>query len=252
MNEINRSPDLEMVVLKEISSAIVNERNGTALLRHILDVLYRRMKMLRGTFTIRRGNDLMIEASHGLDEQEMKRGHYHVGEGITGHVAETGRPHVIEDISRDSRFLNRTRTRKSGEKVAFICVPIIHLQQVIGTLSIDRAVDRDTDLERDQKLLEIVGNIVGDALAASLQAHEERAALVAEIGGQRAQFRHFPVHIQDAAGVFAPTGADQGDEALGVAVAAFAQDRRRDGHASSLQNSWMRPQASRRLSVSVA
>ena len=169
-----------MVVLKEISSAIVNERNGTALLRHILDVLYRRMKMLRGTFTIRRGNDLMIEASHGLDEQEMKRGHYHVGEGITGHVAETGRPHVIEDISRDSRFLNRTRTRKSGEKVAFICVPIIHLQQVIGTLSIDRAVDRDTDLERDQKLLEIVGNIVGDALAASLQAHEERAALVAE------------------------------------------------------------------------
>ena len=169
-----------MVVLKEISSAIVNERNGTALLRHILDVLYRRMKMLRGTFTIRRGNDLMIEASHGLDEQEMKRGHYHVGEGITGHVAETGRPHVIEDISRDSRFLNRTRTRKSGERVAFICVPIIHLQQVIGTLSIDRAVDRDTDLERDQKLLEIVGNIVGDALAASLQAHEERAALVAE------------------------------------------------------------------------
>lgn len=30
----------------------------------------------------------------------MKRGHYHVGEGITGHVAETGRPHVIEDISQ--------------------------------------------------------------------------------------------------------------------------------------------------------
>lgn len=180
MNGINKSPDLEMVVLREISSAIVNERNGTALLQHILDVLYRRMKMLRGTFTIRRGNNLMIEASHGLDEQEMKRGHYRVGEGITGHVAETGLPHVIEDISQDSRFLNRTRTRKSGEKVAFICVPIIHLQQVIGTLSIDRPVDRNTDLERDQKLLEIVGNIVGDALAASLQAREERAALMAE------------------------------------------------------------------------
>lgn len=137
MNGMNKSPDLEMIVLQEISSAIVNERNGTVLLQHILDILYRRMKMLRGTFTIRHGNDLMIEASHGLDEQEMKRGHYHVGEGITGHVAETGRPHVIEDISRDRRFLNRTRTRKSGEKVAFICVPIIHLQQVIGTLSID-------------------------------------------------------------------------------------------------------------------
>ena len=90
MNGMNKSPDLEMIVLQEISSAIVNERNGTVLLQHILDILYRRMKMLRGTFTIRHGNDLMIEASHGLDEQEMKRGHYHVGEGITGHVAETG------------------------------------------------------------------------------------------------------------------------------------------------------------------
>ncbi len=176
MNGMNKSPDLEMIVLQEISSAIVNERNGTVLLQHILDILYRRMKMLRGTFTIRHGNNLMIEASHGLDEQEMKRGHYHVGEGITGHVAETGRPHVIEDISRDRRFLNRTRTRKSGEKVAFICVPIIHLQQVIGTLSIDRSVDAETDLERDLKL----GNIVGDALAACLQAHEEREALMAE------------------------------------------------------------------------
>lgn len=180
MNGMNKSPDLEMIVLQEISSAIVNERNGTVLLQHILDILYRRMKMLRGTFTIRHGNNLMIEASHGLDEQEMKRGHYHVGEGITGHVAETGRPHVIEDISRDRRFLNRTRTRKSGEKVAFICVPIIHLQQVIGTLSIDRSVDAETDLERDLKLMQIVGNIVGDALAACLQAHEEREALMAE------------------------------------------------------------------------
>ncbi len=92
MNEINKSPDLEMVVLQEISSAIVNERNGTALLRHILDVLYRRMKMLRGTFTIRRGNDLMIEASHGLDEQEMKRGHYHVGRALRAMWRKRGGP----------------------------------------------------------------------------------------------------------------------------------------------------------------
>lgn len=83
MNEINRSPDLEMVVLKEISSAIVNERNGTAC-SAILDVLYRRMKMLRGTSPIRRGNDLMIEASHGLDEQEMKRGHTMWGKALRG------------------------------------------------------------------------------------------------------------------------------------------------------------------------
>lgn len=51
---------------------------------------------------------------------------------------------------------------------------------MIGTLSIDRPVDAETDLERDLKLMQIVGNIAGDALAACLQAHEEREALVAE------------------------------------------------------------------------
>lgn len=189
---VNRSPDLEMIVLQEISSAVVNERNGTVLLRHILDILYRQMSMLRGTFTIRHGDDLLIEASHGLDAAEMRRGHYHVGEGITGHVAQTGRPHVIEDIAQDSRFLNRTRTRKKDEKVAFICVPVIHLQQVIGTLSIDRSVDEHTDLDRDLKLLEIVGNIAGDALSACLQAHEERAELMEENEKLRSLLTHHP------------------------------------------------------------
>ncbi len=37
MNEINESPDLEMAVLKEISSAVVQEHNGTALLQHMVD-----------------------------------------------------------------------------------------------------------------------------------------------------------------------------------------------------------------------
>ena len=127
----------EITVLQEISSAIVHERNVDAVLNKVLDVLNRRMGMLRGTFTLRHGDTLVIEASQGLDEAEKQLGRYRIGEGITGHVAETGRPHLIPDIRRDHRFLNRTKSRDYKDPVAFICVPIIHLEQVIGTLSID-------------------------------------------------------------------------------------------------------------------
>ena len=170
----------EITVLQEISSAIVHERNVDAVLNKVLDVLNRRMGMLRGTFTLRHGDTLVIEASQGLDEAEKQLGRYRIGEGITGHVAETGRPHLIPDIRSDHRFLNRTKSRDYKDPVAFICVPIIHLEQVIGTLSIDRLITPDTDLENDMALLEIIGNIAAEAVAAVMKEHEERESLLEE------------------------------------------------------------------------
>ena len=170
----------EILVLQEISSAVVHKRNVDALLNEILAVLHRRMGMLRGTITLLHGDTLTIEASHGLDEEEKQLGRYRLGEVITGHVAETGRPHLVPDISRDPRFLNRTGSRKTDHPVAFLCVPIFHMEQVIGTLSIDRENVAGTDLERDLALLEIIGNIVADAVAVCLQEHEERENLLEE------------------------------------------------------------------------
>lgn len=170
----------EITVLQEISSAIVHGRNADELLNKVLDVLNRRMGMLRGTFTLLQGDTLTIEASQGLDENEKLLGRYHIGEGITGHVAETGRPHLIPDIRRDSRFLNRTKSRDSKEPVAFICVPIIHLEQVVGTLSIDRKIAPDTDLENDMALLEIIANITAEALSVVRKEREERETLLEE------------------------------------------------------------------------
>ena len=157
----------ELSVLQEISSVIVRERDVKTLLNQVLAVLNRRMGMLRGTVTLRHGDTLDIEAAHGLDESEQRLGHYRIGEGLTGHVAETGRPHVIPDIRRDRRFLNRTGSRHYGdtEQVAFICVPIRHHEELIGTLSIDRLVEQNTDL---------------DAASLLLREEEEREVLLEE------------------------------------------------------------------------
>ena len=173
----------EIPVLQEISHALVKERSVRVLLEKVLDILERRMGMLRGTFTLLEGDMLTIEASHGLDEEERALGRYHLGEGITGHVAATGKSHVIPDIHKDGRFLNRTGARSDKSPIAFICVPILHLGQVIGTLSIDRpnspGVAADT-LARDVALLEIIANITADAASVCLQEREEREALEAE------------------------------------------------------------------------
>ena len=73
---MNRHQNLEIAVLNQISQAVMREKNVTALLRWVLEILYREMGLLRGTVTLRRGDQLFIEASHGLSDAEIRRGKY--------------------------------------------------------------------------------------------------------------------------------------------------------------------------------
>ena len=115
----------EIPVLREISSALVRERNVRTLLETVLDILERRMGMLRGTVTLLEGDELRIEASRGLDDDERALGRYRIGEGITGIVAKSGKPEIVLDVRKDRRFLNRTKARRIDEALSFICVPLI-------------------------------------------------------------------------------------------------------------------------------
>ncbi len=170
--------DLE--VIRAICHVMAREHDVETLLNKVLAVLNREMGMLRGTFTILHDGTLTIEASHGLTETEKKLGHYRLGEGITGHVAETGRTHLVPDIRKDKRFLNRTKTRDAEKDVAFICVPIFHQGNVIGTLSIDREHSPDCDLERDAAVLEIIGSMTANMVGLCLRNQEERRQLQEE------------------------------------------------------------------------
>ena len=115
----------EIVVLREIASAVARERNVHRLLEEVISILERTMGMLRGTFTLLEGDELRIEAStRKLNSEERALGRYHIGEGITGLVAKTGRSEVVADVRKDKRFLNRTKSRKVNDPLSFVCVPL--------------------------------------------------------------------------------------------------------------------------------
>ena len=98
--------DPQILVIQKVSTVITRERDVEALLESVLSILESDLGMIRGTFALLYGDTLRIEVSRGLAETEKKLGHYRIGEGITGHVAETGVSHVIPDLRNDSRFLN--------------------------------------------------------------------------------------------------------------------------------------------------
>ncbi len=190
-------PAIEISVLSEIASIVARERNVRRLLSDVLVVLERSMGMLRGTFTLLEGDELRIVAStRALNAEERALGRYHIGEGITGLVAKTGRAEVVCDIRRDRRFLNRTKSRSENEALSFVCVPLMHRGQIIGTLSVDREMTGNTSgLARDVELLEIIVNLVAEAAFVCREEDVERESLRRENELLRGMVNENPGHL---------------------------------------------------------
>ena len=150
-----KNKGLVVSVLHDISKTAVRMKDVSMLLKRF-STSFNRVNLTRGTVTLRKGDLLTICASHGLSEDERKRGVYRIGEGVTGDVAARGVSRVVPDISKSPDFLNRTLSRVMSSKTAFLCVPIFNRGNVIGTLSIDRTDPTKYILRRDLKLLETI------------------------------------------------------------------------------------------------
>ncbi len=183
--------ELELSILYKISHALAHQQDVSALLNEVLDIMETEMGLSRGTLTLRRQDTdvFAIEASRGLTPDERRRGQYSIGEGVTGMVAKTGKPALVPDLTKDAQFLNRTRSRKLGP-AAFLCVPIIHRGLVIGTMSLDRPVAEQTELERDLRFLKLVAELLAEGVAKIRETLAERESLMAENQSLRQQLSH--------------------------------------------------------------
>ena len=130
----------ELTVLYEVSQLIGGTLNCQDGFSDILGTFNSRLGMNRGTITLLNvvTGQLEIRAAHGMSGEEVERGRYLVGEGITGKVMETGESAVVPQIEKEPLFLNRTRSRDRLEKrdISFICMPIKNGAFTYGTLSV--------------------------------------------------------------------------------------------------------------------
>ena len=171
---------LELRVLSGVSKVLVGQREVADLLEQILQVLQQNLAFPQGALCLLQGEDLTIEASYGLSDEEKARGTYRLGEGITGRVGQTGKSAVLRDTARSHSFLNRTGALHGDMSESFLCVPIMHSGAVIGTLSLSFPVLAQATLDKLVNLLEIVANILADAVASVREQMAERRQLERE------------------------------------------------------------------------
>ncbi|MBI4650873.1 sigma 54-interacting transcriptional regulator, partial [Candidatus Desantisbacteria bacterium] len=175
----------ELTVLYEISKVLTTSLDLKIIGQNILKILSDQLSMERGSLTLLdiESHEIVIKVAYGLSEDEIQRGKYRIGEGITGEVIEKGEPIVVPDISLEPRFLNRTGARKKIKDfpLSFICVPIKVGNEVLGTLSIDKKrPDNLDELNNDEDLLTAIAYFIGPAVKLKQNTNEEKKRLIEE------------------------------------------------------------------------
>ena len=107
-----------------------------------------------------------IRHAYGLTREEIARGHYGPGEGVTGRVLGTGQPAIVQDVDAEPAFLFRAvpRSRLPPETVAFIALPIEVNRRSIGVLACHRIRSRHRQLADDVAILRILATLAGQLL----------------------------------------------------------------------------------------
>ncbi|HEX8921480.1 MAG TPA: sigma 54-interacting transcriptional regulator, partial [Pyrinomonadaceae bacterium] len=128
-------------------------------------------------------NELRIAVSQGLDENNVRRVKYRIGEGITGRVFQSGRPVVVPQISQEPLFLDRLGVRKKTQgrqELSFICVPILVNRKAVGVLGVDLRYKAERDYERATVFFSIIATMLAQAIKVDHLTGAEKQRLLDE------------------------------------------------------------------------
>ncbi len=115
-------------------------------------------------------NELYIGASCGLEDSVVQNTRMKLGSSISGYVAKTGRPLIVEDIEKDERFARINRQKY--ESKSLISVPLNYKDKVYGVINLNNKTSGKPFTEDDLGLLH--------SLAVPAAVAMDRASLIAE------------------------------------------------------------------------
>ena len=191
----------ELDILKEISQILGDGLELGQVFQRAMAVLSDRLNIIRASLLLwdEASDQLRIVAAVGLTHEEMKRGRYAMGEGITGRAMATGEPQIIPDVSQEPDFLNRTGSRRLGVEstvtaagsrrlrgartsgpISFICVPIKDGDRYVGAISVDKPFIDDESLGAETRLLTINAGSFSQSIRLHHLAQIEKERLLDE------------------------------------------------------------------------
>ncbi len=122
--------------LLEISEAITSDLYLDEVLRLIVTVTAEVMnsKICSLMLLDEKKQELVIRSTQSVSESYTRKPNIKLGQGIVGMVAQQNRPIVVEDVKKDSRYINQEIARREG-LCSLLSVPLSVKGKVIGVVN---------------------------------------------------------------------------------------------------------------------
>jgi len=175
----------KLATLHEISRILSDNNNLKTAFAATLELLGRHHGMVRSFVMLldSESEKIRIEASYGLNQDSAHRVSYRVGEGIIGRVAQSGKPVVVPQTSREPLLLNRLRSHEEHairKETSFICVPIVVSGKSAGVVGADLIYKEERDYDRTTKFLSVIAAMMAQALRVKQAVEAEKKRLLDE------------------------------------------------------------------------
>ena len=131
--------------LKEISSWVSSVQDLDKLLELIIESAAQVVQAKAASLLLveNKTNTLFFQVATGEKKEEVKEYRIKLGQGIAGHVAQTGEPLLIADVASDPRWFKEISESIRFETQSIACVPLKLEEQTIGVVQIiDKADGR--------------------------------------------------------------------------------------------------------------
>jgi L-methionine (R)-S-oxide reductase len=107
-------------------------------------------------------NVLRMKAASGIPFDEWANVRVKVGDGISGGVAASGKPLLVQDI-HNSAYADKSNTQRYATS-SFICAPLIVKSRTIGVINVNNKSDQQPFHTEDMELVSSVSGLVALAI----------------------------------------------------------------------------------------
>jgi len=174
---------LELVTVYEICRILGGSLDLERCYRAALNVLAAHLGLPRAMIVLPdEDGELYTHSAAGLSSDQLARGHWVPGEGVIGHVYDSGMPVVVPDVRDAPEFIDRTGafSPREGLRLAMIVVPMKTEQGVVGVLAAQRPVEGLARLSDDQRVLTMTATLLAQAFSMRKAVSDERDRLQRE------------------------------------------------------------------------
>lgn len=161
-----QQPDTPIHYLQDISSWVSSVHDLDQLLELIMDTATRMMHAKASSLMLIDPVEkkLFFKVATGTKKEEIKKFKINIGQGIAGHVAQTGEPLLIEDVNTDPRWCKEISDSLKVETVSIACAPMKDGDKIVGVVQIIDKKDNTAFKEDDLRILIVFAGVAAKAI----------------------------------------------------------------------------------------